>query len=320
MSAIGFLSVLVIRSLGDPVFEGDRSVVTIGAYDGLHRGHIAVISSVVERAQKVGQHSAVVTFDRHPASVVRPESAPLLITSLEQRIELLRDTGLDAVVVLEFDEVAASEEAEDFINRVFVDGLAASEIIVGEDFHFGRGRRGNVEMLSRIGREHDFVVTPLSLRTTEKSEVISSTAIRAALRRGDLDGASNMLGRTVTISGRVVHGDERGRTIGFPTANVDVNERFILPADGVYAAWCLTEAGGRYSCAVNIGKRPTFYGNADRSLVECHLLDFSGDLYDQVLTVEFADRLRDEQRFDGLEALTTQLQTDVARAREIARL
>jgi len=312
--------VLVIRSLGDPVFEGDRSVVTIGAYDGLHRGHIAVISSVVERAQKVGQHSAVVTFDRHPASVVRPESAPLLITSLEQRIELLRDTGLDAVVVLEFDEVAASEEAEDFINRVFVDGLAASEIIVGEDFHFGRGRRGNVEMLSRIGREHDFVVTPLSLRTTEKSEVISSTAIRAALRRGDLDGASNMLGRTVTISGRVVHGDERGRTIGFPTANVDVNERFILPADGVYAAWCLTEAGGRYSCAVNIGKRPTFYGNADRSLVECHLLDFSGDLYDQVLTVEFADRLRDEQRFDGLEALTTQLQIDVARAREIARL
>ncbi|MED6336804.1 MAG: bifunctional riboflavin kinase/FAD synthetase, partial [Actinomycetota bacterium] len=282
------------------MFEGDRSVVTIGAYDGLHRGHIAVISSVVERAQKVGQHSAVVTFDRHPASVVRPESAPLLITSLEQRIELLRDTGLDAVVVLEFDEVAASEEAEDFINRVFVDGLAASEIIVGEDFHFGRGRRGNVEMLSRIGREHDFVVTPLSLRTTEKSEVISSTAIRAALRRGDLDGASNMLGRTVTISGRVVHGDERGRTIGFPTANVDVNERFILPADGVYAAWCLTEAGGRYSCAVNIGKRPTFYGNADRSLVECHLLDFSGDLYDQVLTVEFADRLRDEQRFDGL--------------------
>jgi len=312
--------VLVIRSLGDPVFEGDRSVVTIGAYDGLHRGHIAVISSVVERAQKVGQRSAVVTFDRHPASVVRPESAPLLITSLEQRIELLRDTGLDAVVVLEFDEVAASEEAEDFINRVFVDGLAASEIIVGEDFHFGRGRRGNVEMLSRIGREHDFVVTPLSLRTTEKSEVISSTAIRAALRRGDLDGASNMLGRTVTISGRVVHGDERGRTIGFPTANVDVNERFILPADGVYAAWCLTEAGGRYSCAVNIGKRPTFYGNADRSLVECHLLDFSGDLYDQVLTVEFADRLRDEQRFDGLEALTTQLQIDVARAREIARL
>lgn len=311
---------LVIRSLVDPVFEGDRSVVTIGAYDGLHRGHIAVISSVVERAQKVGQRSAVVTFDRHPASVVRPESAPLLITSLEQRIELLRETGVDAVVVLEFDEAAASEEAEDFIRRVFVDGLAASEIIVGEDFHFGRGRRGNVELLSTMGNEHDFVVTPLSLRTTETSEVISSTAIRSALQRGDLDAASNMLGRTVAISGRVVHGDERGRTIGFPTANVDVDERFILPADGVYAAWCHTEAGGRYSCAVNIGKRPTFYGNADRSLVECHLLDFSGDLYDQVLTVEFAARLRDEQRFDGLEALTTQLQTDVARARELARL
>ena len=311
---------LVIRSLGDPVFEGDRSVVTIGAYDGLHRGHIAVISSVVERARKVGQRSAVVTFNRHPASVVRPESAPLLITSLEQRIELLRETGVDAVVVLEFDEAAASEEAEDFINRVFVDGLAASEIIVGEDFHFGRGRRGNVELLSTMGNEHDFVVTPLSLRTTETSEVISSTAIRTALRRGDLDGASNMLGRTVVISGRVVHGDERGRTIGFPTANVDVDERFILPADGVYAAWCLTEAGGRYSCAVNIGKRPTFYGTADRSLVECHLLDFLGDLYDQVLIVEFAARLRDEQRFDGLEALTTQLQIDVAQAREIARL
>lgn len=310
----------VVRSLGSPVFEGDRSVVTIGAYDGLHRGHIAVISSVVERARKVGQRSAVVTFDRHPASVVRPESAPLLITSLEQRIELLRETGVDAVVVLEFNEAAASEEAEDFINRVFVGGLAASEIIVGEDFHFGSGRRGNVELLSTMGNEHDFVVTPLSLRRTETSGIISSTAIRTALRRGDLDGARDMLGRTVVISGHVVHGDERGRTIGFPTANVDVDERLILPADGVYAAWCHTEVGGRYSCAVNIGKRPTFYGNADRSLVECHLLDFSGDLYDQLLTVEFAARLRDEQRFDGLEALTTQLQVDVARAREIARL
>lgn len=311
---------LVVHSLTSTVFPGERSVVTIGAYDGLHRGHIAVISSVVERARQLGERSAVVTFDRHPASVVRPESAPLLITSLEQRIELLEQTGVDAVVVLEFNEAASTEEAEDFIRRVFVEGLSAKEIIVGEDFHFGRGRRGDVRLLSAIGEEHDFVVTPLELRRSDSEEIFSSTAIRAALRRGDIATANTMLGRNVVISGQVVHGDERGRTIGFPTANVDIPEGFIVPADGVYAARCMTEAGHQFACAVNIGKRPTFYGSADRSLVECHLLDFSGDLYGQSLAVEFVERLRDEQRFEGLDALTAQLRTDVERTRELARL
>jgi riboflavin kinase/FMN adenylyltransferase len=312
--------VLVVHSLTSTVFPGERSVVTIGAYDGLHRGHIAVISSVVERAQQLGERSAVVTFDRHPASVVRPESAPLLITSLEQRIELLEQTGVDAVVVLEFNEAASTEEAEDFIRRVFVEGLSAKEIIVGEDFHFGRGRRGDVRLLSAVGEEHDFVVTPLELRRSDSEEIFSSTAIRAALQRGDITTANTMLGRNVVISGQVVHGDERGRTIGFPTANVDIPEGFIVPADGVYAARCMTEAGHQFACAVNIGKRPTFYGSADRSLVECHLLDFSGDLYGQSLAVEFVERLRDEQRFEGLDALTAQLRTDVERTRELARL
>ena len=311
---------LVVHSLTSTVFPGERSVVTIGAYDGLHRGHIAVISSVVERAQQLGERSAVVTFDRHPASVVRPESAPLLITSLEQRIELLEQTGVDAVVVLEFNEAASTEEAEDFIRRVFVEGLSAKEIIVGEDFHFGRGRRGDVRLLSAVGEEHDFVVTPLELRRSDSEEIFSSTAIRAALQRGDIATANTMLGRNVVISGQVVHGDERGRTIGFPTANVDIPEGFIVPADGVYAARCMTEAGHQFACAVNIGKRPTFYGSADRSLVECHLLDFSGDLYGQSLAVEFVERLRDEQRFEGLDALTAQLRTDVERTRELARL
>lgn len=311
---------LVVHSLNSPVFPGERSVVTIGAYDGLHRGHVAVISSVVQRARQVGERSAVVTFDRHPASVVRPESAPLLLTSLEQRIELLKQTGLDAVVVLEFDEAASAEEAEDFIRRVFVEGLCAKEIIVGEDFHFGRGRRGDVQLLSTLGKDHDFVVTPLQLQRSESQDIISSTAIRAAVKSGDIATANTMLGRNIEISGQVVHGDERGRTIGFPTANVDVAEGFIVPADGVYAAKCRTESGDRFACAVNIGKRPTFYGSADRSLVECHLLDFTGDLYGQVLAVEFVERLRDEQRFDGLDALKEQLRSDVDRARQIARL
>ena len=311
---------LVVHSLTSTVFPGERSVVTIGAYDGLHRGHIAVISSVVERARQLGERSAVVTFDRHPASVVRPESAPLLITSLEQRIELLEQTGVDAVVVLEFNEAASTEEAEDFIRRVFVEGLSAKEIIVGEDFHFGRGRRGDVRLLSAVGEEHDFVVTPLELRRSDSEEIFSSTAIRVALQRGDIATANTMLGRNVVISGQVVHGDERGRTIGFPTANVDIPEGFIVPADGVYAARCMTEAGHQFACAVNIGKRPTFYGSADRSLVEYHLLDFSGDLYGQSLAVEFVERLRDEQRFEGLDALTAQLRTDVERTRELARL
>lgn len=307
----------VITDLTGRVWPNERTVVTIGAYDGLHRGHLSVIAQVVDLARQKGCRSAVVTFDRHPASVVRPESAPRLLTDLTKRLELLELTGIDAVVVLSFDAAAASESADDFVRRVFVDALATCAVVVGEDFHFGRQRQGNVAMLTDMGADHDFSVLPVQLRTLDGASVISSTAIRHAITDGRLDDAAEMLGRPVEIAGEVIGGDQRGRTIGFPTANVDVGDGFLVPADGVYAAVCRRRDGTEHPCAVNIGRRPTFYAVADRSLVEAHLLDFDGDLYGERLSIRFVQRLRPERRFDGIEALMAQLRDDVADTRRI---
>jgi riboflavin kinase/FMN adenylyltransferase len=305
----------VITSLDGPVWPGDRSVVTIGAYDGLHRGHRAVIGQVVDHARKRGCRSAVVTFDRHPASVVRPESAPRLLTTLDRRLELFEQTGVDAVIVLSFDSAAATEEPEDFVRRVFIDALGVCAVVVGEDFHFGRDRRGNVALLTEVGRLNDFVVLPIELQRAEGDGVISSTAIRKAIGIGDIGLAATMLGRPVEVIGEVIGGDQRGRTIGFPTANIDVGEGHIVPADGVYAAVCVRPDGSEHACAVNVGRRPTFYAVADRSLVEAHLLDFDGDLYGERLSLRLVRRLRDERRFDGLDALVAQLGDDIAETR-----
>lgn len=307
----------VITSLESPIWPGERSVVTIGAYDGLHRGHLEVIGQVVELAQSQGCRSAVVTFDRHPASVVRPESAPLLLTTLEQRVELLERTSVDAVVILPFDTAAAQEEPEDFVRRVFVDALGVCAIVVGSDFHFGRDRRGTVALLSEIGAESDYSVLPVELRTAEDGAIISSTAIRRSIALGQLDVASAMLGRDVEIVGEVIGGDQRGRTIGFPTANIDVGQGYLVPADGVYAAICLLPDGSEHPSAVNIGRRPTFHAAADRSLIEAHLLDFDGDLYGKHLRIRFVGRIREEQRFDGPDALIKQLALDIAATRRL---
>ena len=228
----------VIRD-GDPCPRPpEGSVITIGAYDGVHLGHRAVIAEVKLRAAELGARSAVVTFDRHPASVVRPESAPMLLTDLEQRLSRIKATGVDYTVVLTFDERRAAEPAEDFVEQVLVDCLHARGVVVGEDFHFGHKRRGNVELLRAMGAMHGFEVEPLGLvTTTGDREAVSSTAIRQALARGDLDTATAMLGRHHEVWGPVVEGDRRGRQLGFPTANVAVPPGIALPVDGIYAGW-----------------------------------------------------------------------------------
>ena len=218
------------------------SVVTIGAYDGVHLGHQAVIAAVRERAPAGGLESAVVTFDRHPASVVRPESAPRLLTDLEQKLELLAATGLDRCLVISFDEARSKEPAEEFVREVLVDCLAAQVVIVGEDFHFGHQRRGNVDLLRSMGSDLGFDVEGLPLvdadgRSAGDGEKASSTAIRHALVTGDLDRATTLLGRPHEVRGVVAHGDARGRELGFPTANVSVPGDILLPADGIYAGW-----------------------------------------------------------------------------------
>jgi riboflavin kinase / FMN adenylyltransferase len=300
------------------------TVVTIGAYDGVHLGHQAVIGHVRRLAGDRGLATAVVTFDRHPAAVVRPESAPKLLTDLDQKLELLAATGVDYTLVLHFDEVRSKEPAEDFVNEVLAGCFNARAVVVGEDFHFGHQRRGNVALLSDMGAKLGFDVIGIDLvgldgRPAPDTERVSSTAIRAALRDGNLDDATRMLGREHEVRGVVVGGDERARDLGYPTANLAVPDEICLPADGIYAGWYLGADGERHAAAMSLGRRPTFYDHADQSLLEAHLLDFAGDLYGQPARVQFVARLREELKFDSVDDLIAQMGRDVARARTLLR-
>jgi riboflavin kinase / FMN adenylyltransferase len=311
--------VLVVTDLESSPWPGERAVITIGAYDGVHLGHQAVIRQVRRRAIELHARSVVVTFDRHPATVVRPESAPKLLTSSAQKMELLEATGVDAAVIVPFDARQASETPESFVDRVLVRCLNTQTIVVGEDFHFGRHRDGNVDLLRKLGVEGGFDVEPIDLlpRTDGVDEPVSSTAIRRALAGGDIARANAMLGRPFEARGSVVTGDQRGRLLGFPTANVEVFNEMCLPADGVYAGWYERPSGDLHPCAINLGRRPTFYEHADSSLLEAHLLDFDGDLYGEAARVRMTHFLRSERKFDGVDALISQLSHDVASARDL---
>ena len=306
----------LLHDLRDRLPATVSAVVAVGVFDGVHLGHCEVLSQVRQVAARLGVASAVVTFDTHPAYVVRPENAPKLLTTLEQKLELLDVEGLDYVYVIEFDESRAGTRPEEFVEQVFLDALHARAVVVGEDFHFGKGRSGNVAELRRLGDEWGFEVLPLQLirHRSDAREPVSSTAIRRALAGGDVARAAAMLGRYYEVRGTVVEGDRRGCTIGFPTANVPVPKKMAWPADAVYAGWCTLPDGSRRGCAINIGRRPTFYEHAQHSLLEVHVIDFDGDLYGCEVRVEFVDFLRSERKFEGLQHLSEQLAIDVADA------
>lgn len=316
-------SVEIIRADGPIVAPDEGAVVTIGAYDGVHLGHRAVIAEVRRRAETLGVRSAVVTFDRHPAMVVRPESAPRLLTDLDQKLELLASTGVDVTVVVRFDEQRAEESAEDFVDEVIVGSLAAREVVVGEDFHFGHQRKGDVELLRRMGADAGFTVEGLGLRSAADVGVaathdkVSSTSIRSALVAGELDRANALLGRPHEVRGLVSPGDRRGRELGFPTANVAVPGDILMPADGIYAGWFVRRDGSVLPTAMNLGRRPTFYEQAHASLLEAHVLDFDGDLYGEHVAVRFVARLHGEIRYDSIEALVDGITRDVEQTRAV---
>jgi riboflavin kinase/FMN adenylyltransferase len=289
------------------------TAVTIGAYDGVHLGHRALLADLVARAGAAGLSPVVVTFDRHPASVVRPESAPPLLTDLDQKLELLAECGIERTLVVPFDRARADESAEDFVREVLVETLEAKLVVVGEDFHFGNRRRGNVALLRELGREHGFEVVGVRL-TGEDLAPVSSTRIRSLVASGDVVGAAALLGRPHEVRGPVVHGDGRGASeLGFPTANLKVSTDIALPADGIYAGYYRRPDGTGYLAAISVGRRPTFYDPASASvLVEAYLLHFEGDLYGELGRVSFVRRLRDERQFDSVDALIAQMHDDVA--------
>lgn len=313
----------VVHDPAGPVGHPDGNVVTIGAYDGVHLGHRAVLEHVRRSASALACGSALVTFDKHPAQVVRPESAPRLLTTLEQRIELLGETGLlDLTCVVTFDDARMKETAEDFVMELLVDTLHARAVVVGADFHFGYQRRGTVAFLEDQGATHGFGVEAVGLIPVDADDTgaaYSSTLIRGLLMAGDVEAAARLLGRPHEVPGRVVVGDRRGKDLGYPTANVAVPAEMCLPAEGIYAGWLRVEAESEARpAAVSLGRRPTFYEEgASPVLLEAHVLDFDGDLYGQAVRVRFAHRLRAEERFDSTEALVAQIARDVDATRRL---
>jgi len=305
---------------GDPAPDERGSVATVGVFDGVHAGHVALLSEVRRIAADDGLQSVVVTFDRHPATVVRPDEVPRLLTSLHHRLDLLGDLGIDVTYVLTFDEERSLQTPEQFVREVLVDTLGTRVVVAGDDFHFGHRHKGDVTTMAELGVQHDIkVVTVPLLSDAAAGGAVSSSAIRAVVASGDVDLATRLIGRPFEVHGVVEHGDARGRTIGFPTANVAVAGDIILPSDGVYAGWYVRAGGAVHPAAINVGRRPTFYDENGLLLVEAHLIDFDGDLYGERAAVRFAARLRDEQRFSGIDALAAQLRSDVEHARTVLR-
>ncbi|HSD32769.1 MAG TPA: bifunctional riboflavin kinase/FAD synthetase [Gemmatimonadales bacterium] len=300
------------------------AVVTVGTFDGVHRGHQAVLVEIVARARRRGVESVVVTFDPHPLAVVNPAAAPRLLTLPAERQRLLSASGVDRVVTLPFTPELSRLGPEEFVRDVLRGQVGMDELVLGHDHAFGRGRAGDVDVVRRIGAADGFRVDVVDA-VREDGQPISSTLIRAAVAHGDLALAARWLGRPYSALGEVTRGAGRGRTIGVPTINLPVPDgRKLLPPDGVYAVWVTVEGRGtgdegrvergRHGGMMNQGSRPTF-GVAERGL-EVHLFDFTGDLYGETVLVEWVRRLRDVQTFASREALVEQLGRDSAAARE----
>ena len=245
-----------VHQFSDPLVFETPTVVTLGTFDGLHLGHQKIITDVVDEAGKRGGESIVVTFDRHPAELLRPESVPYFLSSFEDKVSLIADRGIDHLLVVPFDQKESERTARDFVKEVLVGKLSVDLLIVGHDVHFGNNREGNFDFLEQISKELDFEVRKIApmMRSKKDSEAISSTAIRRALRGGEVESAMQMLGRPYSISGEVIYGDQRGRTIGFPTANLLLSSERAWPADGVYAGIFTRADGSENLCAINVGR------------------------------------------------------------------
>jgi riboflavin kinase/FMN adenylyltransferase len=297
----------------DPGREFGPTVVAVGTFDGVHMGHQALLAEARNLAAGLDARSAVVLFDRPPAAAGSPEPAAGLLTDLQHRIELLSALGIDLCYVIRFDEARSVQAPEAFVREVVVDRLAAKALVVGEDFHFAWRPRGDTAaLLTELASVDNLKVVGLPLvGLPGASRPVSTSGVREALVRGDVAGAALMLGRPYEVRGVVEHGDHRGRTMGFPTANVTISGDMALPADGIYAGWYERPSGEVHPAAISLGKRPTFYDDHGVRLLEAYLLDFAGDLYTEHAKVRFQTWLRGEVKFGSIEALVEALSHDV---------
>jgi riboflavin kinase/FMN adenylyltransferase len=304
---------LHVTSLND--VQLNDTWLTIGVFDGVHRGHQAILRQLVQGAHSAGSPAAVLTFARHPAEVLGHRDLKCLTTP-EERAELLGKLGVDVVISHPFDEHVAALSAAEFMRPV-KERLGLSRLLIGYDFALGRGREGNASRLAEIGREMGYTVQVVEA-VSDESGLISSTVIRKLVSVGDVADAAKMLGHPYSITGRVIHGTARGRVIGYPTANVEVPPGKLIPAFGIYACWAEVDSE-KYPAAISIGIRPTFDDDQRDVRVEAFLLDHVSDLYEQTVKLEFVQRLRDEMKFPSVEALIAQIESDVATVRSILK-
>lgn len=291
-------------------WRGARTAVTIGNFDGVHRGHQEILRRVIEQAQRSGSMSAVVTFDPHPLSVLRPEIAPRLLLTLRQRLDAIAAAGIEAALVLRFDRALSLLTPQEFVRRILVEGLSARVVLVGETFRFGHRQAGNVTLLQRLGQEQNFEVECIPPVRVGR-QIVSSTAIRSAVAEGMTLRACKLLGRPYSLAGEIRTGTGTGRKLVVPTLNLSTAQE-LIPRDGVYATE--TVVGGKtFRSVTNIGVRPTFDGKA--LSIESHLFDFSQELRSGAMEICFGQRLRGERRFSGPEELRAQIFRDVSRAR-----
>ena len=289
------------------------TVITVGTFDGVHQGHQDVLARLAARAEETGLRSMLVTFDPHPLEVVNPAAAPPLLTVGDEKVEVLAESGIDYVAILPFTPTLAAYSATQFVDEVLLRRFRMRELLIGHDHGFGRGRAGDVEVLQNLGSLRGFRVEVVPPVSSGDGRPISSTGIRRAVAGGDLERAALGLGRLYAVGGRVIHGEKRGRLLGYPTINVALpSPRKLLPPEGVYAVRVQTPAGA-FGGMLNLGPRPTF-GDAAVS-IEAHLFDASGDLYGAAVRVEFVARLRDTRRFESVDALVAQLGRDADHAR-----
>jgi len=291
---------------------GRKVCLALGFFDGVHLGHQQIIRQTIQHAQQHEALAVVITFDQHPNTVVAPERVPPLIYSLDQKLAAIESLEVDTLLLFHFDHTFSEQSAEDFIHTLARDFGHIQSICVGLNFAFGHKRRGNVELLKTLGARLNFTVQGLASVSLD-GKAVSSTRIRETIQSGELDAASQMLGRAYSLAGPVIRGDELGRQLGFPTANLDV-KGLVLPPKGVYAVHAQTD-GKTWRAVLNIGTRPTLRNPNPDLRVEAHLLDFEGDLYGRSLEVTFVEKLREEKQFAGLTQLRAQINTDIQEAR-----
>jgi riboflavin kinase/FMN adenylyltransferase len=301
---------IVGRALLEPPPEG--AAIAIGTFDGVHLGHRALIAGAIESARRAGTEAIALTWDRHPSVTLRPDRVPPLLSSSDRKAELLRATGIDLLAVVAFDEEFSHLSPEEFVSSVLIEGLDARTVHVGHDWRFGHKAAGDVELLHKLGRDDGFDVFGVDLQEVS-GQAVTSSRIRAAIGDGDVKLARTLLGRPYDVDGMVVAGESRGKTLGYPTANLDIDPSLARPPIGIYAGVAQV-AGLARPAAISVGTNPTFE-TAGRVRVEAYLLDFAQEIYDERIRLEFWKRLRGEQRFDSSEELVEQMKRDVEATR-----